>query len=391
MNVHEVERAILVKLFDSLGGASWDSNENWLTREPVGEWYGIRTNDAGRVVAIELGKNGLRGSIPPELGGLSVLELLQLFENEITGEIPPALGRLPRLRALSLYRNKLRGPLPAELGDLSALRELMVHDNALDGRIPDRIGCLPALRWISLSNNCFHGPLPELAELKMLNAFFMSGNAGLCGELPMALSSFSSLQYISFDRTQLQIPAGAGFRQWLDGITNYSGAEWNAASDREALIALYEATGGPAWKNRTRWLSDAPLGEWHGVRTNAAGRVERLLLGDNNLVGAGLCELGRLSELKELRLDHNRLSGQIPPSLGSLVRLNALDLSHNRLTGTVPPELGELHELTVLALGNNPLSGATAASDGSFPKLRELWLGNSSVSVLPRLSGVRRA
>ena len=43
--------------------------------------------------------------------------------------------------------------------------------------------------------------------------------------------------------------------------------------DRAALMALYNATDGPNWVDNTNWLTDAPLGEWYGVRTDAAGRV----------------------------------------------------------------------------------------------------------------------
>ena len=35
--------------------------------------------------------------------------------------------------------------------------------------------------------------------------------------------------------------------------------------DRDALIALYDATNGSSWRNNTYWLSDLPLGEWFGV------------------------------------------------------------------------------------------------------------------------------
>ena len=48
-------------------------------------------------------------------------------------------------------------------------------------------------------------------------------------------------------------------------------------TDREALIALYNATGGPNWSNNTNWLSDAPLDQWHGVTTDGTGRVARLI------------------------------------------------------------------------------------------------------------------
>ena len=39
----------------------------------------------------------------------------------------------------------------------------------------------------------------------------------------------------------------------------------SAAADRAALVALYNATDGPNWTHSTNWLSDAPIGEWHGI------------------------------------------------------------------------------------------------------------------------------
>ena len=44
-------------------------------------------------------------------------------------------------------------------------------------------------------------------------------------------------------------------------------------SDREALVALYNATEGPLWTINDNWLSDRPVGEWHGVETDSTGRV----------------------------------------------------------------------------------------------------------------------
>ena len=62
-------------------------------------------------------------------------------------------------------------------------------------------------------------------------------------------------------------------------------AQGNAAADRAALEALYDATGGPGWTNSTNWKTSAPLGEWHGVTTDAAGRVTGLHLVYNGLTG----------------------------------------------------------------------------------------------------------
>ena len=50
----------------------------------------------------------------------------------------------------------------------------------------------------------------------------------------------------------------------------------SVASDRAALVALYNATKGASWSTRTNWLSGRPLDEWHGVTTNSDGRVAEL-------------------------------------------------------------------------------------------------------------------
>ena len=86
--------------------------------------------------------------------------------------------------------------------------------------------------------------------------------------------------------------------------------------DREALIALYNATNGASWHNKDNWGTTAPLGQWHGVTTDANGRVTRLDLNNNQLSGSIPTELGSLSNLEALSLSQNQLSGPIPSELG---------------------------------------------------------------------------
>ena len=62
-------------------------------------------------------------------------------------------------------------------------------------------------------------------------------------------------------------------------------AETSSEADREALVALYNATGSPGWYRSKNWLSDAPIGEWHGVTTDGSGRVTHLDLEGNQLSG----------------------------------------------------------------------------------------------------------
>ena len=92
------------------------------------------------------------------------------------------------------------------------------------------------------------------------------------------------------------------------------------------MIALYFATDGPNWTTSTNWLSQEPVGEWHGVTTDDSGRVTSLNLRGNGLRGEIPSELGSLTSLEILRLSNNSLSGEIPPELGSLTSLQRLYL-----------------------------------------------------------------
>ena len=105
-------------------------------------------------------------------------------------------------------------------------------------------------------------------------------------------------------------------------------AQGSVASDRAALEALYDATGGPDWIDDTSWKTSAPLGEWFGVTTDTAGRVTRLELPGNGLAGPIPAALGELALLRTLDLEgrwdsaaqqsfENTLTGPIPPRWGT--------------------------------------------------------------------------
>ena len=151
-------------------------------------------------------------------------------------------------------------------------------------------------------------------------------------------------------------------------------------SDREALVALYEATGGANWRSKTNWLSDRPLGEWHGVATDPNGRVTSLLLFDNQLSGGIPSQLGNLSNLQVLSLHSNGLSGSIPTSLGNLSNLQHLALGRNALTGSIPTSLGNLNNLQHLYLRSNALTGSVPSQFGNLSNLEILALGRNGLS-----------
>ena len=158
----------------------------------------------------------------------------------------------------------------------------------------------------------------------------------------------------------------------------------SAKTDRDALVALYNATNGEDWIFSYNWLSDAPLGQWSSVITNDDGRVTGLELWDNDLSGKIPAELGSLSNLTELNLSRNDLSGELPAELGSLSNLTDLNLSRNDFSGEIPAELGSLSNLTDLNLSRNDLSGELPAELGSLSNLTHLYLwGNHFSGGLP--------
>lgn len=144
--------------------------------------------------------------------------------------------------------------------------------------------------------------------------------------------------------------------------------------EREALIAIYQATGGDDWKDNKRWCSDAPVDKWYGVKSDPEGRIVELNLSNNNLQGSLPSEIAYLEHLTQLRLSDNNLSGQIPPELFSLSQLKYLYLGRNCLTGKIPSEIGALTNLQSLHLEMNELSGELPHTIGQLSQLEFLDL-----------------
>ena len=161
------DRAALEALYDATNGANWSRNDNWKTDEPLGQWFGVRTNSDGRVTRLELVDNRLSGTIPVEIGNLTSLsELFLGFSqlsvflgfNQLSGTIPVEIGNLTSLTALFLGGNQLSGTIPVEIGNLTSLIALFLGGNQLSGTIPVEIGNLTSLRSLTLGGNQLRFP-----------------------------------------------------------------------------------------------------------------------------------------------------------------------------------------------------------------------------------------
>jgi len=197
----------------------------------------------------------------------------------------------------------------------------------------------------------------------------------------------------------------------------FSGFGYGAipASERAALIALYNSTNGGSWANNSGWKT-APLhtdgfampgteGNWRGIYLDG-GHVTNISLYNNKLTGSLPAELGNLFYIGYMNIgDNESLTGPIPPEMGNLVNLTYLNLHDMDLTGTIPPqlgnltklqyfdtgdndklyglippELGNLVNLTYLNIHDNDLEGPLPPEFGNLTKLQSLSLRDNDVS-----------
>ncbi len=496
LTVLHPDRPVLVAFYEATGGPGWTADDGWLSDRPLAEWHGVTTGPNGRVTGLDLNANNLAGAIPPEVTGLSHLEILDLERNQLAGPIPAELGRLQALRELNLGVNDHTGRIPRELGALANLEDFRVRRNELSGPIPAELGNLHSLTRLGIDRNAFEGTLPySFLNLEQLRILHFIGNETLCapgsadfapwlaqlevyvgplcdeedrealaslyeaaggpdwtnsegwgGEGPLAtwhgvgtdslgrvttldvsgnglagrvpaslvelagmtslrladnpelsgslpqLLSLLSLREFRYSGTELCVPRHADFRNWLASIPSREGTglECPPLSDREVLEILYEVTGGARWTRNANWLSDRPLGEWHGVTTSGEGRVVELNLFGNNVTGRIPAELAHLSDLAYLNLSWNSLAGPIPPELASLSGLVRLILGQNDLTGRIPPALGRLSRLAVLYLDGNDLTGPIPPELGDLSSLVLLDVKQNELTgpIPPELSNL---
>jgi hypothetical protein len=192
------EREALEVLYASTGGPGWSRSEGWLG--PVGSecagpgWFGVRCDQEGsHVIGLELSENGLKGSLPAQLGNLTSLATLNLPGNQLSGVLPETLGNLTLLQELSLGANRFSGQIPGSFANLRRLRALSLENNSLSGPVPLGLASLPALELLHLHRNHLSGTLPVIWLSSELKSLDLSSNS-LEGPLPENLGSLFGLR-----------------------------------------------------------------------------------------------------------------------------------------------------------------------------------------------------
>ena len=127
-------------------------------------------------------------------------------------------------------------------------------------------------------------------------------------------------------------------------------------TERDALIALYNSTGGAQWEHNIGWNGvPGTECEWDDVVCDSTGAtVIELHLSYNNMTGT-VTPLSALTNLQFFDVNDNTLSGPLP-ALSSLKKLQYFDVLNNGFSGAIPALTG-LTSLQYFNVDSNHLSG----------------------------------
>ena len=416
------ERAALMALYNSTGGANWETKTNWGSTDPISTWHGVSQRASG--TRLLLFGNNLVGTIPDALSNFTDLGTLNLGNNELSGTVPVQLGNLANLTDLRLINNQFTGNL-AWLSSLTNLQHLYLSGSAntpgnqftgnlawlssltqlvylelagsqLSGSIPN-LSNHTALQYLYLDNNQLSGSIPNLSGLTGLVNLYLHQNK-LTGDIP-DLSGLTALQYLYLDNNQLSgsIPDLSGLTalQYLYLDNNQLSGSIPNLSSLTGLVNLY--------LHQNKLTGDIPdLSSLTGLvnlylhQNKLTGDIPdlsgltglvNLYLHQNKLTG-DIPDLSGLTNLQQLIISKNELTGEIPDSLGSLTNLYYLYLNNNQLDGEIP-DLSGLTNLYYLYLYDNQLTGDIPDWVGNLTNLQQLYLNNNQLDgEIPDLSGL---
>ncbi|GMJ10071.1 hypothetical protein like AT1G53440 [Hibiscus trionum] len=300
-------------------------------------------NTVCHVTQILIKGHNLTGILPPELGNLTHLEVIDLTRNYLNGSIPSSLSRLP-LTSLSLLGNRLSGPIPGEIGDIPTLEGLVLEDNLLGGSLPSNLGNLGRLSRLLLSSNNFTGRIPEsFGNLKNLTDFRIDGSS-LSGKIPDFIGNWTKLTRLDMQGTSMEGPIPSTISE-LKNLTD---------------LRITDLSGRSSAFPNLKGMED----------------MKELVLRNCLLIGSIPPYIGEMTSLKTLDFSFNSLSGQIPQTLQGLAKIDYLFLTNNSLTGLVPGWVLDSDDNIDLSYNN-----FTSSSQTSCQQARVNLVSSSSSSA----------
>ncbi|WP_442267697.1 leucine-rich repeat domain-containing protein [Tenacibaculum sp. ZS6-P6] len=389
----------LTSLPDEIGGLSsllrLNLNSNSLITLPSGIGNLVSLEELYVNNQIEASSNERSfTSLPNDLGNISTLKRLELRTNKLTS-IPTSIGNLSNLEFLILEDNLLT-ELPTTINSLANLKELIAGMNRISGDI--NLNNLTVLNRLKLEyNNVSNLKLnvsPTSFGTSNFGRFSLLRNACGCVEVPS--DELVSWQLSGFNEQNSVLDNGVVYSDNCSGVTNNSITD----IEREALIALFNATDGNNWRNDLTssyngvlWNSDITqkvnVGAWFGVTTamiNGQKHVTKLELNSNLLKGELPTEIRNLSQLKIFKISNNAVS-LIPAEIGELINLEQLTLSSQfdaitsqKILSTLPVEVNNLSLLKHLDIQGNAIEGSLDFSN--LVNLTSLHVSSNEITGL---------
>ncbi|KAI3457606.1 hypothetical protein Pfo_014269 [Paulownia fortunei] len=301
----------------SLGKMDWNFSvdpcsglSGWVTQNPVkGNENAVTcnctfdNNTICHVVSIILKAQNLNGSVPRELVRLPFLQEIDLTRNYLNGTIPPEWGSM-KLVNISLLGNRVTGSIPIELANITTLANLTLEYNQLSGTIPPEFGNLRQIEKLLFTSNNLTGELhANLANLNTLRDFRISDN-NFRGSIPNFIQSWTNIEKLVIQASGLTGPIP-------DGIASLTRLTDLRISDLNGNESIFP-----------------PLSNIRKLKT--------LILRSCNIVGELPSYIGEMTGLKILDLSFNKLSGPIPDSFVGLSNTDYIYLTGNSLTGPLP-------------------------------------------------------
>ena len=308
-----------------------------------------------------LANNGLHGTIPEEISGLSSsLTVLSLSDNDLTGSVPELLSKLTHLTYLDLSENQLSSTISYSFRNLVQLVTINISHNQLGGRFVSLVSStLPNLKVLNVS----HNPNFDKDELAAGGGTRFSSS-----------TRPSSIEILDI--------SSCGYKSQL--------------SPRFILWKFQNVT--ELYASNNEFVGFLPQPSMFDNTNDYYNKLEVLVLSNNSFVGPIPWETFDIQTLRILDLSNNSLTGDIPRDnkiheytnidkiLGQYKQLEYLDISNNGdMNGYLPEEsIGQLSNLKYFNIGGNAFSGTIPTTFGLLKDLKVLDVSNNYLdSTIP--------
>lgn len=356
------------------GPYKWDNNTDPCPTNPENGWHGVSCNDPcyypidgddckfGRITGLQLGFNGLVGTIPNSVfDKLINLTIVDFSHNSLSGTLPTQVGKLRNAMVMHLQMNSLSGTIPTEIRTIGshvapdemalALEDLpasaltdplgdMTNSSIVYPETPQTMG----LSQLDLAHNLFNGTIPTtIGELVNLQALDISNNPelgadGCCDDA----DSFYQAFY---------------------------GYNWSIPTEIGELKKLQVLK-----MDNSRFMRHLPT-EIGKMRSLVFWRLKADLL-TNEVSGTIPTEIGQLSKLQQFVAGNNSISGTIPNEIVDMSSLRVFTFENNRVSGSIPDVFGGTPELYHWDSFNNKMEGDLPDSVNDLTNLDYLYIQN---------------